>query len=48
MKDGRQIEEEAWRAFDEWLVGQSDEIRDMDIIEQVALYAADTQVSEAA
>lgn len=46
--DGRQIEADALRAFDEWLAGQSDDVRDMDILDQVQLYAADTQVSEAA
>lgn len=42
------IEEQAWRAFDNWLAAQSEEVQDMDILEQIELYAAATQFAEAA
>ena len=42
------IWEEAERAFDEWLSAQSDEVRELDILEQIDLYAAaPTQVGAA-
>lgn len=36
---GWQIQEEAWRAFEAWLCAQPDEVQDMDILEQIEVYA---------
>lgn len=47
MTLGQQIVEEAYRAFDEWLSAQSDEVRDMEILEQAALYATQIQYGAA-
>lgn len=48
MKQGQQIVEDSFRAFDEWLFGQPEDVREMDILEQVDLYyAATTQVGAA-
>jgi hypothetical protein len=44
---GLQIQEEAYRAFDVWLAAQLDEMQELDILEQINLYAASTQVEAA-
>lgn len=48
MKVGWQIQEEAFRAFDEWIAAQSDETQELGILEQIEIYAAaPTQVGAA-
>lgn len=37
-RTGSQIVEDAWRAFDEWLAAQSDDVRGLDIHAQARLH----------
>ena len=47
MRQGQQIQEEAFRAFDEWLAAQSDEVQELSFLDQIDLYATHTQVGAA-
>lgn len=48
MTQAQQIQEEAYRAFDEWLAAQSDEVQELGILKQIDVYATTpTQVGAA-
>lgn len=37
---GQEIVDEAWRDFERWLAEQDDDVQELSILEQVALYDA--------
>jgi len=41
-EDAFSIQAEAYAEFDRWLARQSDEVQDMNILEQIELYAEET------
>lgn len=48
MTQAQQIQEDAYREFDQWLSRQSNDVKELDILEQIDVYAtAPTQVGAA-